>query len=111
MDPAAAKPSLTEALDQLWAKFLPEIDQRVAVLTAAAASLAAEPLSLDAQRAAESAAHKLAGVLGTFGLAEGSILAAEAETLCSAKPALEPAYATRLADIAARLRAIVANRT
>ena len=54
------------------------------------------------------AAHKLAGVLGTFGLTKGTILAREAEMLYSGDA--DPASAPQLAEIAAQLQALIASR-
>ena len=110
MTEPAAKPALTAALNRLWVQFLPEIEERVAILESASAALAAHQLSIEQHEAAHAAAHKLAGVLGTFGLAEGTILAREAENLCSAEPGPGSAAAARLTQIAAQLRAIVESR-
>ncbi len=99
---------LTDALDRLWKQFLPQINERVAVLEAAGRDLTAGLLQ-DVQRdAAQSAAHKLAGVLGVFGLTQGTILAREAEMLCSGTS--DPASAAQLAGIAAQLRLLIHER-
>jgi HPt (histidine-containing phosphotransfer) domain-containing protein len=110
MTDPAGQPALTEALGRLWVQFLPQMEERVAILESAAAALAANQLSIEQHQAAHAAAHKLAGVLGTFGLTKGTILAREAETLCSAEPGPGSAVAARLAQIAAQLHAIVQNR-
>ena len=60
----------------MWAQFLPQIQERVAVLETAAEAFAAGRLSKQ-HEAAKTAAHKLAGVLGTFGLTQGTVLARE----------------------------------
>jgi HPt (histidine-containing phosphotransfer) domain-containing protein len=86
------------------------MEERVAILESAAAALAANQLSIEQYQAAHAAAHKLAGVLGTFGLTEGTILAREAEAICSAESDLGPAAAARLTQIAPQLRAIVESR-
>jgi HPt (histidine-containing phosphotransfer) domain-containing protein len=70
---------MAEAMARLWAKFLPDIEQRVAVVEAAAQAAAAGTLSEADREAAHAAAHKLAGSLGTFGLQRGTELAREAE--------------------------------
>ena len=106
--PDPGQPDLAKALNRLWAQFLPEIEERVAILASAAAALAANQLSIEQQEAAHAAAHKLAGALGTFGLPEGTGLASEADTLYSAKP--DPTAAALLTTIAAKLRTIIANR-
>jgi HPt (histidine-containing phosphotransfer) domain-containing protein len=102
------EPAFAEALNRLWVKFLPQIEQRVAILEAAAASLAEGALTADQQQEASSEAHKLAGVLGTFGLNEGTLLAREAETAYRGDAG--PAMAARLTEIAAQLRAVLASR-
>ncbi|MGA7258829.1 MAG: hypothetical protein WBX09_19430, partial [Terracidiphilus sp.] len=67
-----ATPSISALLDQLWLKFRPQIEERVAVLEQAAAALAQGNLSPALCAEAQSAAHKLAGSLGTFGrMAQG----------------------------------------
>ncbi len=72
---------LAEAMNRLWTKFLPQMEERVATLQRAAESAANGTLDAAEQQAASSDAHKLAGVLGTFGLQEGTDLAREAENL------------------------------
>ena len=109
MDPAE-QIALKEALDRLWVKFLPQTEERVAVLESAAAFFSANQLLQDQQYAASSAAHKLAGVLGTFGLTEGTVLARELELMYSREGGPDPTFAARLTESAARLRAIVSDR-
>jgi HPt (histidine-containing phosphotransfer) domain-containing protein len=99
---------MKEALDQLWKQFLPQIEERVAALECAATALSAGRLLRDQRNAAHAAAHKLAGVLGTFGLTEGTILAREAELLCTGET--DPEAAPRLTEIAKRLKKLVASR-
>jgi HPt (histidine-containing phosphotransfer) domain-containing protein len=101
------QPQIAEALKLLWLKFLPQMQERVAVLEEAGGALQAGALSAEQRTAAGAAAHKLAGVLGTFGLTEGTNLAREAETLFEGSP---DAYATRLREIAALLRNVVSTR-
>jgi HPt (histidine-containing phosphotransfer) domain-containing protein len=108
-------PALTEALDRLWTRFRPEIEQRLGIIEAAAAALAGDSLTgaqlTSAQReAAYAAAHKLAGVLGTFGLAEGTALARELEHRFAPETASDPASAEEMVRAAARMRALVENR-
>jgi HPt (histidine-containing phosphotransfer) domain-containing protein len=103
----ATQSDLTAALNGLWQQFLPLIDERVAVLEAAGQALAGGNLSDEQREAATSAAHKLAGVLGTFGLTKGTVLAREAEMLCTGDA--DPASAPQLSDIAAQLRTIISG--
>ena len=102
--------ALNQALDGLWAKFLPLIEDRVYLLESAAAACAVNRLSSEEQQAAFAAAHKLAGVLGTFGLARGTALARELEIMYSREGGPDRSLAPRLAAIAAELRTIVASR-
>jgi len=104
----AAQPDLNEALDRLWKQFLPQIEERVATLESAAKALSAGELPDEQRDEAQAAAHKLAGVLGTFDLTKGTILAREAEQLCSGDS--DPALAGQLIEIATQLRAIIRAR-
>lgn len=103
-------PALAEAMNRLWVKFLPQMERRVATLEAAAAGLANGSITSAQQEAASSDAHKLAGVLGTFGLNEGTELARVAEIAYKNEVATDPIAASRLAEIALRLRSMIANR-
>ena len=108
MNENAAQPELNQALDRLWRQFLPQIDERVATLEDAATALSTGELADERRDGAQAAAHKLAGVLGTFGLTKGTILAREAEMLYSGDS--DPASAERLAEIATQLKVIIATR-
>ena len=110
MGDAAISP-LAEAMNRLWAKHLPQMKERVAALQGAAVRLASGALTEDELQKAGAEAHKLAGVLGTFGLKEGTELAREAEEMCGAPLEDNPALAKRLALIAEELRAMVASKS
>jgi HPt (histidine-containing phosphotransfer) domain-containing protein len=101
---------LTEAINRLWAKYLPQMEERVGTLQNAAESLANGTLTANAQELAGADAHKLAGVLGTFGLKEGTELAREAEGLYFGSLDGDPVAASRLRAIAEQLRAMIAKR-
>lgn len=105
-----SSPDLSAALGSLWTKFLPEMTARLSIIESAAASLAAASLTPSQQHAAASAAHKLAGVLGTFGLAQGTTLARELELIYSRQNAPDSALCARLTAAAAELRALIENR-
>jgi HPt (histidine-containing phosphotransfer) domain-containing protein len=105
-----AQTALSAALDRMWIQFLPQMQERVAILESAAQAFAAGQLSLDQHQAAQAAAHKLAGVLGTFGLTRGTVLARELEIMYSRQNDPDPELAERLASTAAELRTIVATR-
>lgn len=104
----SSPPELAEALDLLWVRFLPEIRNRTNILSAAAA--AAVKLPEPQREAAHAAAHKLAGALGTFGLARGSELARELELAFASPAETEPSLALHLAAVTAELRTIIDNR-
>ena len=104
----ADRTALADALNRMWAKFLPEIEERVAVLEHAATAASKGSLDADLRAEASSAAHKLAGVLGTFGLDEGTVLAREAESLYARESS--GAAPDRPAFLAAQLRAVLARR-
>jgi HPt (histidine-containing phosphotransfer) domain-containing protein len=109
MDPIS-QPALDEALDRMWVQFLPQINERLDLLDSAAAAFAANRLSIHQHEAANAAAHKLAGVLGTFGLTRGTVLARELEVMYSRDGGPDPALGASLAAIAAELRAIIDSR-
>jgi HPt (histidine-containing phosphotransfer) domain-containing protein len=108
MDPLAA-PALEAAMQKMWTKFLPLMEERLAILEEAAAALSAASLTREQRLAASSAAHKLAGVLGSFGLAQGTELAREAEIFYSREEALAPA-AAQIAAMTAELRAMIEKK-
>ncbi len=102
--------TIADAMNRLWVRFLPQMETRVATLEAAAAALAAGTLAGDLKEQASEEAHKLAGVLGTFGLHEGTELAREAESAYRGDPQSDPNAAEHLARIATQLRALLAAR-
>jgi len=107
---AGTQAAIREALDQLWVKFLPQMEERLGVLQVANRALAEGSLSLEQRSDAVSAAHKLAGVLGTFGLGAGTELAREAEVLCSRDLSAEPEARKKLDTITMQLSELVGTR-
>lgn len=103
-------PGLAEALTRLWSQFLPQMYDRVTAIEKAAKPLGNGTLSDAEREEANAAAHKLAGILGSFGLPEGTILAREAETLCSCGPDAAPEASARLTEIVALLRNEIESR-
>ncbi|HEU4839791.1 MAG TPA: Hpt domain-containing protein, partial [Ilumatobacteraceae bacterium] len=81
MTEAGDRDALRVALAGLWHAHRADIDALVDDLRAAVAAP-----SEDASQRAQRAAHRLAGSLGTFGLADGTRLARQLET-CFAAPA------------------------
>ncbi|MFT4111144.1 Hpt domain-containing protein [Silvibacterium sp.] len=75
----SAEQKIQQALRGIWISSRATLEERISVLAQAQQALAAGALSPELQKLAESAAHKLAGVLGTFGLPQGSALATKLE--------------------------------
>ncbi len=105
-----ADAALSRAMDGLWQRFVPEIKERVAILEAAAQAAGEGKLTAKQREAAQSAAHKLAGVLGTFGLTRGTVLARELELTFARESSPRRGASTKLAEIAAELRSMVECR-
>lgn len=106
----SAQSPLAEAMNRLWAKYLPQMQERVATLHNAATILARGTLSKAEQQHACEDAHKLAGVLGTFGLQDGTELAREAEAVYGGTVDDDPDLAERLTYIAQQLDMMIASR-
>jgi HPt (histidine-containing phosphotransfer) domain-containing protein len=102
--------AISAAVDRLWAQYLPQMEERVTALEVAAAAFAANNLSITEHEAANAAAHKLAGILGTFGLTKGTVLARELEIMYSRENGPDSALSAQLALLAAELRELVTNR-
>lgn len=102
--------NLTAALDRIWQRHLPEIEERLVAIESAAAATAAGTLTAEQRLAAQAAAHKLAGVLGSFGLEEGTAPARETELHYAAERVAGPENGSHLAGMAAALRALVESR-
>jgi len=98
---------IAAALDRLWERFLPEIRTRVAILEAAAQALENGELVTAQREEASSAAHKLAGTLGTFGLARGTAVARELEQFYINSEGLTPEIALKSAT---ELRELIERR-
>jgi hypothetical protein len=107
---ADAQAALAAALDRMWRQHLPVLIERVDVLDAAAAAFASGELTARQHQAAQAAAHKLAGVLGTFGLTRGTVLARELEIVYSRQNEPDAELAARVQAIATELRAVIATR-
>jgi HPt (histidine-containing phosphotransfer) domain-containing protein len=99
---------MADAMARLWAKFLPEIERRVASLEAALQALRAGSLTAELQATAHADAHKLAGSLGTFGLQQGTELARQAELMLAGS--ISTGDSAALESIVRDLRVLVASR-
>lgn len=92
------------ALAAVWEKSSSRIFERVALLEWAAMALLEGTLAEEQRRAAEIAAHQLAGTCGTFGFAQATDLAREAERALAGHDPVPPHAVFRLAEIAVLLR-------
>jgi HPt (histidine-containing phosphotransfer) domain-containing protein len=83
--PTAAPEEVTgklhDLLATLWSRSQQNISDRLDVLRTAHRTLRTDPADKNARRAGADAAHKLAGILGTFGLPEGTNLARRIEVM------------------------------
>ena len=70
---------LDQKLRELFLKFKPLVDSRLAAIENGIAATESGSLTEDLRAAAEREAHKLAGALGSYGLTLGSELARELE--------------------------------
>ena len=81
---------LHDLLATLWARSRQTISDRVDTLRATHRALRANPADKHARRAGADAAHKLAGILGTFGLPEGTNIARHVELMLGSSAPLQP---------------------
>lgn len=107
-DPSAI---IAARLAALWKNSLPITRQRVAILTEACAALSRNPADAASRERGREAAHKLSGVLGTFGLPRGSELAAEIEAVLKSDEPLTQESIASLAHHARELDAVIASKS
>jgi HPt (histidine-containing phosphotransfer) domain-containing protein len=81
---------LHDLLANLWSRSQQTISDRLDVLRTAHRSLRKDPADKAAHRAGADAAHKLAGILGTFGLPEGTNLARRIEVMMESGAPIRP---------------------
>jgi len=102
---SASQPShISDALLALWEQFRVTIMGRVETIEQASAAWSRGSLDAELRRKAEQEAHKLAGVLGSFGLSEGSRIAGAVEQLLQPEATLDCQDAARLSEYASELR-------
>jgi HPt (histidine-containing phosphotransfer) domain-containing protein len=106
-DPAAA---IAARLAQLWRTSRPIILERLAVLRTAQAALVANAGDVAARSEAREAAHKLSGVLGIFGLPQGSEMAHNLEELLKSADPLSASDLISMAGEIESLEAMIAAR-
>ena len=101
---------LQAMLRVLWKNNRATIDERVRRLRETQTRLSAGQMDAASRKEAESAAHKLAGVLGTFGLPEGSRIASSIELLFAGGDPLDDQAKSDLAQHLNKLEAIIASK-
>jgi HPt (histidine-containing phosphotransfer) domain-containing protein len=106
--PEAHAQDLETLLGALWKRNYPTLLERLEALRAAQSRLAAGCLDEQTRKDAESAAHKLAGVLGTFGLPKGSELALKIETALARKGPVDEEELGKWVD---QLEAVIASKS
>jgi HPt (histidine-containing phosphotransfer) domain-containing protein len=106
-DPAAL---IAARLAQLWLTSRPTILERVAVLRASLDALRKNPEDADARSQGREAAHKLSGVLGVFGLPQGSEIAASLEHILKSSEPLTLADVPTIAEQVQALAAVIAAK-
>lgn len=79
--PEDVSAKLHDLLSTLWMRSRQTISERLDVLRTALRSLRANPADASARKSGGDAAHKLAGILGTFGLPEGTEVARRIELM------------------------------
>ncbi|TCK75549.1 Hpt domain-containing protein [Acidipila rosea] len=84
------QPNLESLLEQLWAKHLASITGRISLLRQSQEQLSDCHSNPALRNEAAATAHKLAGVLGTFGLEEGTQLALFIEQQMESNEAPDP---------------------
>ncbi len=98
---------LQAMLSALWIRSRHTVAERAALLQEAGTLLLEHRLDQPTQLRAVDSAHKLAGILGTFGLPRGTDLAREAEVLFGRADKPEQAEVERLQVLLAELVSLI----
>jgi HPt (histidine-containing phosphotransfer) domain-containing protein len=98
---------LQAAMAQVWQKSLPLLRERVSTLERALTAVQNNQLTPELRSNAALEAHRLAGLLGTFGYPEGTDAARMFEMVFDSDAILQPNLAETLAPALVTLRAIV----
>lgn len=110
MNEAAAE-KIASRLAELWQTSRPTILERMGALHAAEEALSLNPFDQGARERGREAAHKLSGVLGIFGLPQGSEIAAALEEQLKSPASLMPADLVSLQTRIAELDAVIASKS
>ena len=98
-------------LQTLWRQNYGVLQERLRLIRSACDELAAGSLDDQTRSEGEAAAHKLAGILGTFGLPQGSALASKIEVSLSSAESAGKCGAPQLQSWLEELEAVVASRS
>ncbi len=102
---------LNELLASLWTRSRSTIAERLEMLRSAQRRLDDDPSDQQARYAGADAAHKLAGILGTFGLPRGTDLARNAEVLLGEEAVLTGERIAELRASIDELQAMVERKS
>jgi HPt (histidine-containing phosphotransfer) domain-containing protein len=97
-------------LHNLWKSSYPTLLERLKTLHDAQSKLADGSLDNQTRKDAEASAHKLAGVLGTFGLPQGSKLASKIEALLAQETEIDTERGRELGEWLDELESVVASK-
>jgi HPt (histidine-containing phosphotransfer) domain-containing protein len=105
---AAAR--IAARLTELWRTSKPQVLERLNLLRSASAALTENPADSEARSSGLEAAHKLSGVLGVFGLPQGSEIASSIEFLLESGEPLTSEDLSILGRQIADLDAVIASK-
>jgi HPt (histidine-containing phosphotransfer) domain-containing protein len=94
----------------MWKSSRPTVAERIGTLRNAQERLAEGALDRITRKDAESAAHKLAGVLGTFGIPQGSALSSKIESLLAQDAGINQRQQQELASWLDDLEGLIATK-
>jgi len=100
---------MDDLLQALWVKNYPILTERLKLIRAAKNKVDSGYLDDAVRKDGEEAAHKLAGILGTFGLPQGSVLASKIESLLANDTSACLQRSAELASLVQELEAVVAS--
>ena len=100
---------LMQRVLKLWERYKPLCFERLRVIEEALAVAESATLDSDRREKAESAAHKLAGALGSIGLPEGSKIASQMEALLQPENSLTADQLPLLSELIAKLHSQLTN--
>lgn len=102
---------LHDLLATLWARSRQTIGERIEVLEASHKALTVTPSDAAARRSGADAAHKLAGILGTFGLPHGTEVARRIEVMLEAPAPLRTFDVESLKQSIAQLQVMIEEKS